>query len=105
MFGDLSSGDLAVTCNWGRFNVVASDIKINKLDVQWTTSLRSGSCQGMWDLEGVRTHERGHTFGLGRVPEAGHGNLTMSTNLNGTCQMSERTLGRGDVRGLGVKYP
>lgn len=108
-FGDLPSGILAVTCNWGVTRpvyeaTVASDIKINKGDVRWTTSPRSGSCQGMWDLEGVMTHERGHTFGLGHVPEAGHGNLTMSTNINGTCQMAERSLGRGDVLGLGNKY-
>jgi hypothetical protein len=105
-FGDLPGGVLAVTCNWGRYdNTVASDIKINKQGVRWTTSPRSGSCQGMWDLEGVMTHERGHTFGMGHVPETGHGNLTMSTNMNGTCQMSERSLGRGDVLGLGKKYP
>ena len=108
-FGDLPSGILAVTCNWGIVrpgydDTVASDIKINKRDVRWTTTPRSGSCQEMWDLEGVVTHERGHTFGLGHVPEAGHGNLTMSTTINGTCQMSERSLGRGDVLGLGAKY-
>ena len=32
------------------------------------------------------------------------GNLTMSTNVNGVCQMAERSLGRGDVLGLGRKY-
>ena len=105
-FGDLPSGVLAATCNWARYdNIVASDIKINKLGVRWTTSPRSGSCRGMWDLEGVMTHERGHNFGMGHVPETGHGNLTMSTNINGTCQMAERSLGRGDVLGLGAKYP
>jgi hypothetical protein len=106
-FGDLPSGILAVTCNWDRYNdnnTVASDIKINKQGVRWTTSPRSRSCRGMWDLEGVMTHERGHTFGMGHVPETGHGNLTMSTNINGTCQMAERSLGRGDVLGLGRKY-
>ena len=51
------------------------------------------------------THERGHTFGLNHVAESGHGNLTMSTIINGTCQASERTLGRGDVIGLDRKYP
>jgi len=50
------------------------------------------------------THERGHTFGMGHVSETGRGNLTMSTNVNGPRQMAERSLGRGDVRGLGAKY-
>ncbi len=108
-FGDLPSGILAVTCNWGVIrpgydDTVASDIEVNKRDVRWTTSPRSGSCGGMYDLEGVMTHERGHTFGLGHVSETGHGNLTMSTNINGACQMAERSLGRGDVLGLGGKY-
>ena len=108
-FGDLPSGVLAVTCNWGIVRpgydeTVASDIKVNKQDVRWTTSPSSQSCRGMWDLEGVMTHERGHTFGLSHVAESGHGNLTMSTSINGACQMAERTLGRGDVLGLGNKY-
>jgi hypothetical protein len=104
-FGDLPGGVLAATCNWGRYDsTVASDVKINKQGVRWTTSPRSKSCQGRWDLEGVMTHERGHTFGMGHVSEMGHGNLTMSTNVNGPCQMAERSLGRGDVRGLGAKY-
>jgi hypothetical protein len=108
-FGELPSGILALTCNWGTprpgyDDTVASDIRINKTGPRWTTSPRSGSCEGMWDLEGVMTHERGHTFGLGHVAETGHGNLTMSTNINGTCQMTERSLGRGDVLGLGAKY-
>jgi hypothetical protein len=105
-FGDLPSGILAVTCNWGDGfgNTIASDIKINKQDVRWTTSPRSPSCRGMYDLEGIMTHERGHTFGMGHVSETEHGNLTMSTNVNGACQMAERSLGRGDVRGLGLKY-
>jgi hypothetical protein len=58
----------------------------------------------MWDLEGVMTHERGRTFGMGHVSETGRGKLTMSTNVNGPRQMAERSLGRGDVRGLGAKY-
>ena len=105
-FGDLPSGILAATCNWddGFDNTIASDIKINKQDVRWTTSPRSRSCRGMYDLEGIMTHERGHTFGMGHVSETEHGNLTMSTNINGTCQMAERSLGRGDVLGLGRKY-
>jgi hypothetical protein len=50
------------------------------------------------------THERGHTLGLGDVSEAYHPNLTMSSQTNGPCQTSERTLGRGDAIGLHSKY-
>lgn len=78
--------------NWrvikpGRDDTVASDVK------------SSGSCRGRWDLAGARTHERGHAFGLVRVSETDHGNLTTGTVANGACQMPERTLGPGACRG------
>ena len=104
-FGDLPSA-LAVTCVFFRNGeVTSSDLQINKVDYRWTTKPGSRSCKRMWDLEAVVTHERGHTFGLGHVPEDSHRNLTMSPAINGTCQSSERTLGRGDVLGLESKYP
>jgi matrixin len=104
-FGNLPNA-LAVTCVFFRNGeVTSSDLKINKVDFRWTTKPGSRSCRRMWDLEAVVTHERGHTFGLGHVPEDAHRNLTMSPIINGTCQSSERTLGRGDVFGLDSKYP
>jgi hypothetical protein len=103
-FGDLPRF-LAVTCTFFRNGIVtSSDLQINKADHRWTTKPNSRSCKRMWDLEAVVTHERGHTFGLGHVAENSHRNLTMSPIINGTCQSSERTLGRGDVRGLEAKY-
>ena len=104
-FGDLPSF-LAVTCTFfSHGEVLSSDLQINKGDHRWTTRPGSRSCKRMWDLEAVVTHERGHTFGLGHVAEDSHRNLTMSPIINGTCQSSERTLGRGDVLGLDSKYP
>ncbi len=52
-FGDLPSDILAVTCTWvlaeaGYDDTVASNIEINKRDVRWTASPRSGSCAGMY---------------------------------------------------------
>jgi hypothetical protein len=104
-FGDLPNF-LAVTCVFFRNGeVTSSDLHINKRDYRWTTKPGSRSCKRMWDVEAVVTHERGHTFGLGHVAEDSHRNLTMSPIINGTCQSSERTLGRGDVLGLDSKYP
>ncbi len=108
-FGDLPSGYTAYACVWSwieknALNRVAhSDIRLNKFDYAWTTSVTSG-CRGRYDVESSVTHERGHTFGLGEASEGSHGNLTMSQNSNGPCQTSERSLGRGDALGLNSKY-
>ena len=102
---------LAKACTYYKINpsdydeVGTSDIKINRADFRWTARPNLRSCKGAYDLEGVVTHERGHTFGLGHVPEESHGRLTMSPVINGPCQKSERTLGKGDVLGLEGKYP
>lgn len=109
-FGRVRSGVLAITCNYftlnpGFNNVVTSDIKVNSVNFRWTTSPRAKSCRKAYDLQAVLTHERGHTFGMGHVLERPHRNLTMSPTINGPCQGSERSLGRGDVLGLDSKYP
>lgn len=113
-FGDLpwtsTNKVLAVECTWktnvdGAYDTtVESDVKFNKVDATWTVTPGSTSCSGKWDIESVMTHERGHTFGLGHVSEELHGYLTMSTKINGTCQKSERSLGKGDKNGLEWKY-
>lgn len=108
-FGRLQRGTLGITCTYTRVQrgydrVIASDLKLNKSSVNWTTNPAARSCRGKFDLQSVVTHERGHTFGLGHVSEGNHGNLTMSVSSNGPCQASERTLGRGDVLGLARKY-
>jgi hypothetical protein len=107
-FGDLPASYTAFNCTWtwvqdGPNRVAHSDIRLNKFDHAWTTSV-NGSCRGRFDVESSMTHERGHTFGLGEAPEGSHGNLTMSEDSNGPCQTSERSLGRGDAMGLNSKY-
>jgi hypothetical protein len=107
-FGDLPSGYLAFACvsSWiqdGPNRVAQSDIRLNKYDHAWTARV-TGSCRGRYDIESTVTHERGHTFGLGEASEDSHGNLTMSAESNGSCQISERSLGWGDARGLNSKY-
>ncbi|MGB3632479.1 MAG: matrixin family metalloprotease [Rubrobacteraceae bacterium] len=107
-FGRL--GDyLAVTCTFftlrnGYDEVTSSDVRIDRSNVRWTTRPRARSCRRAYDVESVITHEFGHTFGLDHVSETRHPNQTMSPLINGPCQLSERTLGRGDVLGLTRKY-
>jgi len=108
-FGDLAGSILAGTCTWrarnpsGYNEVVESDVKINKANFKWAANPRARTCRDKYDLQSVMTHEWGHTFGLGHVSEEAHGRLTMSTLIR-DCQKSERTLGKGDVRGLNNKY-
>ncbi|HEV2094135.1 MAG TPA: hypothetical protein VGR18_13320 [Rubrobacter sp.] len=107
-FGDLPSGYTAFACVWswiqdGPNRVAHSDVRLNKYNHRWTTRV-TGSCRGRYDVESSMTHERGHTFGLGEASESRHGKLTMSSESNGTCQTSERSLGKGDAYGLNRKY-
>jgi hypothetical protein len=103
---------LALVCTWSVFMpgqqylvVEASDVRINRRNTtRWTVRPNRSRCRNRFDLESVMTHEFGHTFGLGDVRERFHPNLTMSRLINGPCQSSERTLGRGDVLGIEAKY-
>jgi hypothetical protein len=110
-FGTLPEDTMAFTCTVlvptpgpNNDRVKWSDIMINKAHRNWTTRPGSPNCRGRYDLESTITHERGHTFGLGHVSESSHRNLTMSDRSNGPCQSSERSLGRGDAKGLNSKY-
>jgi hypothetical protein len=108
-FGALSHpGALATTCTWywpqtGYSKVASSDIKLNTHQKRWTTNPGAGSCQNRFDIESTATHEFGHTFGLSH-PSGSHPSLTMNASSAGPCQASERSLGRGDVIGLGRIY-
>jgi hypothetical protein len=103
-FGDLPAGVLGVACvRFVGAVAIEGDIKLNKADHAFTANIAS-SCKSRFSIEAVATHEFGHIFGLGHVSESAHGNLTMSTAINGPCQNAEATLGRGDVLALRQLY-
>lgn len=107
-FGNLPVGSTGNTCVWawiqdGADRINSSDVRLNKFDYRWTTAV-TRSCRGKYDVQSTMTHERGHTFGLGDVSDSSHPNLTMSSRSNGACQISERSLGKGDAIGLNEKY-
>lgn len=99
-FGDLGAGVLGLTCTWYTLvfaEIQETDIRFNT-DFNW--DVLPEPCSNEYDVEATATHEWGHAFGQGHVSESGHGLLTMSTNSEGPCQDSERSLGRGDFLGL-----
>jgi len=95
-----ANGVLAVTCTYsfsGSNDVADSDAAINS-KFRWVTS--AAGCNGAYDLQGVMTHERGHTYGLGHpAAVSANGGLTMYPSVR-ACDFSKRTLGRGDLLGL-----
>lgn len=99
------------TCSWyfvipGLDDLVESDIRMLST-TNWTTTVGK-ACTNKFDLGGLATHERGHSFGLAHPDTptfAIHGNLTMSTYGLNACSKSYRTFGKGDVLGLRELYP
>jgi hypothetical protein len=102
-FGPLDGGLLALTCLWwSRGRTVEADIRISDAPDTFTLDPVAG-CTGSWDLQGTLTHEFGHVFGLGHVPYAEHGELTMSDGLP-ACSAGFRALGLGDYETLRSRY-
>ena len=69
----------------------------------FATDSKPGTCNNLYDLEGVATHERGHTFGLGDLNANDHPNLTMRGTMP-TCSLELRSLWKGDIQGLNNLY-
>ena len=98
-FGNLTTGLLAVTCIWwdghpGASHSVEADILVDSNGGTFFLA-RPADCQSRSDLEGILTHEFGHVFGLGHVPNAEHSTLTMTDGLP-ECSTTYRSLGLGD---------
>ena len=107
-FGPLPSTLAAVNC----WHTVAfselheSDIRFNEdpsEDKFFATDSKPNTCNNLLDLEGVATHERGHTFGLGDLDADNHPNLTMRKTAF-ICSLEARSLGKGDIKGLNDLY-
>lgn len=108
-FGNLASNQDGVECSYyvleaGWDELYESDIKLNSYEETWTVAGNSSSCSNRADVEAVMTHERGHTLGFGHVNNDINDHLTMSAYLEGDCQISERSLGWGDIRAIREKY-
>jgi len=106
-FGELPGGLLALSCLWwvrgrGDGRTIEADIRISTTADLFTFDPTAG-CGERWDLEGTLTHEFGHVFGLGHVPFAEHGTLTMSDGLP-SCTARFRSLGLGDLMTLRRHY-
>jgi hypothetical protein len=57
------------------------------------------------DLEGVVTHERGHTADLGDIYNHGDGHMKLTMGGSSfTCSKQIRSLGEGDIVGLKDLY-
>jgi len=108
-WGPLDKRLVGFACTWDKpypYNsfetVVGSDIRFNGDNsevVFFDTKEKPDICGLKYDIEGVATHERGHTFGLGDLRNEKYRNQTMYGSLK-PCSRYMRTLGHGDVEGL-----
>jgi len=107
-FGDLPYDKVGKTCIWTIYNVgndevAESDIRLNRVDHNWTIHPNAPICVNEYDVESLMAHERGHTYGIAHVNEDDHAYLTMSPEV-AECSSGPRTLGLGDVQSLRAVY-
>lgn len=106
-FGALPGSAIGMVClQWdtGTGSLTRWDMRFRGSE-KWDHTLTDGCYENnAWDILSVAVHEWGHIYGLSHVSEDTSANLTMSTAINGKCQVSERTLGRGDMDHMFAKY-
>lgn len=102
-FGNAGTA-IGLTCNWLSGSTrVESDVRLNKASYFWTNASCSDAPTAYY-VEGLTTHERGHTWNANDFP-SGHPNLTMG-GANGQCPGpdAKRTLGLGDMLTFEARY-
>ena len=94
-------GTIAVTYTWAYADgrAAESDAAYNTFYL-WSTS---GASNAM-DLQGIGTHEMGHTFGLGHSSTASVNTCLTMYPYGNYGQTYQRTLGDGDILGIDAIY-
>lgn len=103
-FGTLPQSVIAATCNFdGNPIIDESDVRFNKYWWDWV-NIAGPSCSNKLYVEGIATHERGHTWSAEDFP-SGHPDLTMG-GANGECPGidAKKTLGLGDMYSIEYYY-
>lgn len=100
-FGPLGGGALAMNYTWYQGgHILEVDLRLNRDDYRWTN--RPGG-KNRYQVANVAAHEIGHQLGLDDLTDP-HGALTMFGRM-GKGEMSNTTLGRGDLRGAAALSP
>lgn len=103
-FGVLPGNSTGAACTLRDTAGIALEmgIKLDRWDYPWFTGGVPAGCTNAVSIKGVVAHESGHVWGLGHVDEGLSPYLTMSP-IGARCDISETTLGLGDVQGVQVK--
>jgi hypothetical protein len=104
-FGPLPEGSVAVSCSYvDRGDIWQADVMLSDEPGLFTTSPAEPGCTDAYDVQAVVTHERGHSFGLGDVPESPTTDALTMSGFVGRCDASARTLTHSDLLALRLLY-
>lgn len=100
-WGTLPDAYLAVTCTYSIGAKPSRSDQMYNTNLSWNTGSDTACSGETYDLQGVATHEFGHTFGLGHARMR---NDQVMKPFVDPCDSTMRTLGQGDIRGITALY-